>query len=68
MTRTHLGMVITAVGAALFLAAFLMGRRSDRAAGEGPSALGVVSVVTWIGALLTILVGIGVALSSSVFP
>jgi hypothetical protein len=66
MTRTHIGLLILLGGVLLFGLAALVRRQADRP-GAG-RALAVLSIVVWFAAILTTLGGIGVAISSAVFP
>jgi hypothetical protein len=67
MTRTHIGLLILLGGVLLFGVAALVRRQADGRP-DGGRALAVLSIVVWFAAILTTLGGIGVAISSAVFP
>lgn len=67
MSRVHVGMLIMAGGVLLFGLATALGRRADRSA-QGGKALAVANVALMLAAILTVLGGFGLAVSSAVFP
>jgi uncharacterized membrane protein YidH (DUF202 family) len=67
MSRVHVGMLIMLGGVLLFVLASALGRRADRRA-DGGRALAVANVAVFLAAILTVLGGFGLAISSAVFP
>lgn len=67
MTRTHMGLMMMGGGVVLFALALLAGNRSDRGPAGG-RVLAVASIGIGILGVLVTVAGVGVAVSSAVFP